>query len=162
VISKSGKDTQQTTGTAIPLPPSTSPARSRHSLKKNGLYKVRYRFLIALGDCCGWVGNDGERRMGWMIGYPFGWAFIDFLARRSSPAVSFQLPRFARGGTSGSSLLTTRICWTDFTARAVSSDTSGPSETPAPTFPSFKSKESAQKKRLNSTLERFDILHRIS
>ena len=54
----------------------------------------------------------------------------------------------------GSNLLTKRIHWTDFTARAASSDTSGRSETAGPTLPSSKSKGLAQKKRLNSTLER--------
>ena len=55
------------------------------------------------------------------------------------------------------SSLMTNGCCTDFTARAASSDTSEPSETAAPTLPSFKSKESAQKKRPNSTLERFAV-----
>ena len=82
-----------------------------------------------------------------------GWAFVDgFPVRSCSPFTP--TPRFAFG-TSGSSLLTKRIRRTDFTARAVSSDTSGPSETVAPTLPSSRSKVSAQKKRLNFTSERF-------
>ena len=60
-------------------------------------------------------------------------------------------------GTSGSGSLTTTICWIDFIARAASLDTSEPNGTAAPTPPFFKSKESAQKKRRNSTWERFAI-----
>lgn len=85
-----------------------------------------------------------------MKGHAVGWAFVDDRPHSTSLAVHAILPfdlRLARG-TSGSGLLTTR---TDFTARAVSLDTSVPSETAAQTPPSFKSKESAQKKRLNST-----------
>lgn len=69
------------------------------------------------------------------------------------PTFPSTAPRFEYG-TPGSGLLMRRI---DFTARAVSSDTSGPNETADPTLPSFKSRESAQKKRLNSTWERFAV-----
>ena len=57
-ISKLSKDTRKR-----PAPssrhPSTSSTRSRHSLKKNGFYKVRYYFAVAPGDYFGWAGIDG-------------------------------------------------------------------------------------------------------
>ena len=134
---------------AIPPPSSISSAQSRHSLKKNGLYKVRNSFTVTAGDCLDWVGNDGERRMRWMRGHPVGWASVVVRSCSSFPPTyrfTFRTP--------GSGLLMRRICCADFTARVVSSDTSGPSETAGQTLPSSKSKVSAQKKRLNSTLER--------
>ena len=115
---------------------------------------MRCRFFVVIGDCFGWAGTDGGRRMGWMRGCFTGWAFLD-PARPLTPTFpSNYIPAFAYG-TSGSGLLTRRI---DFTARAVSSDTNGPNETADPTLPSFKSKGSVQKRRLNSTWERFAIL----
>ena len=84
-ISKLSKDTRKR-----PAPssrhPSTSSTRSRHSLKKNGLYKVRYCFTVAAGDYFGWTVIDGGRRMRWMKGHLVGWAFV----------VSFNLPRRSR------------------------------------------------------------------
>ena len=74
----------------------------------------------------------------------------------STPTTFPSTPRFIHR-TPEPGLLTRRIRYVDFTAKAVSSDTSGPSETAAPTLPSFKSKELVQKERLNSTLERFVI-----
>jgi len=78
----------------------------------------------------------------------------------STPTAFPSTPRLVHG-TPEPGLLTRRIRCADFTARAVFSDTSGPNETAALTLPSFKSKELVQKKRLNSTSERFVVPPRI-
>ena len=108
---------------------------------------MRYGLFVATLDHFGGVGNDGEGRMGWMRCRLVGWAMSSLdLASRPRKQPPLQLPG-----------LLTRIRWSDFTVRVVSSDTSGPSETAAQTLPSFKSKELARKKRLSSTLGRFAV-----
>jgi len=68
-----------------PLPP-RHPQRDLDTPSKNGLHKVRYCFLVAAGDRCGRVGSDGEKRMRWMSGHLFGWAFVEApLVRSLSP-----------------------------------------------------------------------------
>ena len=70
---------------------STSSTRSRHPLKKNGLYKVRYCSPTITRNRFCWAEKDGGRRMGWMRCCLVGWTLSTVSRSCSSSTPTFPL-----------------------------------------------------------------------